>query len=56
MAPARADRLYRDVAIDAATNAGLFPELVAWFTEVVEAMRSRWQEATLPPPLFPAFS
>lgn len=44
------------VAIEAATHAAAYPELVAWLRELLGEMRCRWQEATLPPPLFPAFT
>ena len=45
-----------DVAIEAATHAAAYPELVAWLRELASEMRRRWQEATLPPPVFPAFA
>ncbi|MDQ4048347.1 MAG: hypothetical protein M3131_03060, partial [Actinomycetota bacterium] len=45
-----------EVAIDAATQTAMFPELVSWFADLVEDMRRRWQEAALPTPVFPAFA
>jgi hypothetical protein len=44
------------VASAAAAEAGLFPDLVTWFNQLSVAMRERWEECQLPPPVFPAFS
>jgi hypothetical protein len=44
-----------EVFVRAAREAGAFPALAAWFSDLVAAMRERWPEANDPPPQFSAY-
>jgi hypothetical protein len=45
-----------DVFVPLATDARVLPRLAGWFASLVSAMRSRWEDASEPPPpWFPAF-
>lgn len=43
-----------DVFRDAATAAGVFPDLAGWFAGLAAEMRARWEEANAAPRQFPA--
>jgi hypothetical protein len=42
-------------AIETARPTGRYPALAAWLDNLVDAMKSRWDEALLEPRAFPAF-